>query len=115
MSALWADGADALGLAWMLEVQMKKYRLAMGADGVERPWTKDEKFMLYMRGWRDGAGQRAMREEVHLTCPEYDTGYADGYEARQRASQRAAKRLKYKPSILRLAKGKNDGTRQRQR
>jgi hypothetical protein len=90
-------------------------RLAKGADGVERPWEKRELFMLYMRGWRDGSGQRAMREEAHLRVPEYDQGYADGYEARQRASARAAKRLKYKPEILRLVKGKNELPKRRRR
>jgi hypothetical protein len=91
---------------------MKKYRLAKGADGVERPWTKDEKFMLFMRGWKDGAGCHAIR---HPDIQEYERGYQTGYGARAFAADAAAKRLRYKPSILRLAEGKKDVVRQRQR
>jgi hypothetical protein len=91
----------------------KPYRLAKGADGKERPWTPEELFQLYMRGWRDGAGGHAMRKD-HDDILEYEHGYSDGRIAWGVAAARACKKLKYEPSVLRLAKGKN-GTRQRQR
>jgi hypothetical protein len=80
----------------------KKYRLAKGSDGVERPWTKDEKYVLFMRGWRDGAGTHAMRKD-HEDVQEYARGYQAGYDARVFAASSAAKRIKYKPRVLRLA------------
>lgn len=82
----------------------KKYRLAKGSDGKERPWMKSEKYMLFMRGWRDGAGGHAIRKD-HEDIQEYERGYQTGYGARHLAAANAAKRLKYKPEILRLAKG----------
>lgn len=93
---------------------MKKYRLAKGADGKERPWNKGERFHLFMRGWKDGAGGHVIRPD-HTDIQEYERGYQTGYGARAFAAEAAAKRLRYKQSILRLSKGKNDGTRQRQR
>jgi len=86
-------------------MEKKKYRLAKGADGKERPWQVNELYQLYMRGWRDGAGLKPMRED-HMDCPEYNEAYAEGGRARQRVSNKAVKRLGYKPGILRLAKGK---------
>ena len=85
-----------------------KYRLAQDTNGAERPWEPAESYMLYTRGWRDGVSRFAMRPD-HLDIQEYCRGYSDGYKAHQAACAKACKRLKYKPEILRLAKGKTNG------
>lgn len=88
---------------------MKK-RLAQtrlpGGRIVGREWLPEELFVLYMRGWKDGAYGVAMRKEYD-TVPEYDKGYEVGYKAKHAAAKAAGKHLKHKPNILRLAgKGK---------
>jgi hypothetical protein len=72
-------------------------------QGNERQWTPYELHNLYMRGWRDGAGASGERLN-HSDVPEYAQGAKDGSEARIAAAAKAAKRLKYKPNILRIAK-----------
>jgi hypothetical protein len=68
-----------------------------------------ERFMSYYKGWRDGAGikskdalftEGAARPDLKA---EYERGYADGRRANGAASKRAAKRLGYTPTVLRLA------------
>jgi hypothetical protein len=64
-----------------------------------------ERFLVYMRGWRHGACMKAMDPTLahHQKYGQtYDQGYADGHKSRSDASQRAAKRFGYTPSILRL-------------
>jgi hypothetical protein len=101
------------GRGWYVQKEMrlagavarKNYRLAKGRNGVERPWTKSEKYHLFMLGWRDGAGAHAMRKD-HEDVQEYERGYQTGHEARRLAAAGACKRLRYTPSILRLAEEK---------
>jgi hypothetical protein len=78
-------------------------RLSKDVHGNEKPWSPFELHNLYMRGWRDGAGTVAERLN-HSDMPEYSQGYKDGYAARSAAANKAAKRLKFKPNILRLTK-----------
>lgn len=70
---------------------------------------RHERYMSYMRGWFDGAGRHAIRKELEDhprddLVSEYHRGYTEGQEAGRRASAKAARRLRYKPTILRLAK-----------
>jgi len=81
---------------------MANKRLAKGLDGVSRPWMPRERYMLYSRGFRDGAGIKAMNAECS-GLEDYDRGYADGCKARGAATTRFAKEIGYKPSILRAA------------
>jgi hypothetical protein len=77
------------------------YRLAQGlTDPEPREWRPQEKYMLYARGFRDGAGVRAMQHEGH---PSYDEGYAAGRKAANKAIDAYCKKIGYKPDILRLA------------
>jgi hypothetical protein len=78
-------------------------RLSKDVYGNEKPWSPFALYGLYMRGWRDGAGSVSMRPN-HSDVPEYADGYKAGIDARIAAGAKAAKRLKYKPNILRLAK-----------
>jgi len=58
-------------------------RRAQSLGGVEREWTPAEKFQLYIRGFKDGAGARVQRiEESKLSF------YREGYEAGDRARDR---------------------------
>lgn len=79
-------------------------RLAKGRDGVERPWTVTECYQLYARGFRDGAGTRAMRSD-HVGLSVYDRGYADGCAATRAACTAYAKEIGHSASILRVADG----------
>lgn len=81
---------------------MSNKRLAKGIDGIERPWTPHERYMLYCRGFRDGAGIKAMSDECK-GLDDYDRGYADGCKARSGAAARFAKKIGYKPTVLRTA------------
>ena len=58
------------------------FRLAQGlTDPAPREWTpQHEKYMLYVRGFRDGAGTHAIRPD-HEGHPSYDRGYQDGRDA----------------------------------
>jgi hypothetical protein len=67
---------------------------------VEREWTPHERYMLYVRGFRDGAAVKAM---AHSGLGAYDRGYADGRDARASAADAYAKEVGYEPTILRLA------------
>ena len=63
-------------------------------------------FHSYMRGWRDGAGMKAIRKEFE-THPDvslksaYEEGYSDGRDASSSASEYASRKYSYIPSILR--------------
>lgn len=63
-----------------------------------------EKYMLYVRGFRDGAGVHAMRAN-HGGLEAYERGYADGIRARQEHVHRFCEELGYEPEILRTAGG----------
>lgn len=67
------------------------------------PHTRD-KFMAYIRGWSDGAGVRAMRDEFTkhaLLADSYNEGYSDGKKSRGVAHVAAAERFGVKLSVLR--------------
>ncbi|MDA4133395.1 MAG: hypothetical protein OK454_09785 [Thaumarchaeota archaeon] len=78
-------------------------RKAKGLDGKEREWRPNERHWLYMRGFKDGAGVRAIRPD-HRDISDYMAGYKAGYLARVKAATAHAKKVGYKPTILRLAK-----------
>lgn len=62
-------------------------------------------YMIWMRGWADGAGMRAMRPEFtsHPTfATVYDEAYAAGRAAHGEASVEASARFGYTPNILRI-------------
>jgi hypothetical protein len=68
-----------------------------------------ERYLSYMRGWDAGASNKLLDKKFteHATRPdlkmEYEKGYAAGRGARRYASNVAARRLKYEPTILRAA------------
>jgi len=67
------------------------------------PHARD-KFMAYIRGWSDGAGVRAMRDEFTkhaMLADPYNEGYSDGKKARNVAHVAASERLGVKLSVLR--------------
>lgn len=61
-----------------------------------------ERYMLYVRGFRDGAYTTAMR---HQDEPDYTEGYSDGITARHAALDEFCKRIGYVPTVLRLQDG----------
>ena len=67
---------------------------------VDRPWTVAERYMLYARGFRDGASTHAIKENL-LGLGAYDRGYSDGKAATSSAVAAYAKEIGYVPSILR--------------
>lgn len=69
---------------------------------VDREWSKSERYQLYARGFRDGAGTKAMRKD-HIGLGPYDRGYSDGIAATRAACNAEARRLAYEPTILRAA------------
>lgn len=83
------------------EAYVRKAQTRM-PDGtvVERDWTARERYMLYVRGFRDGASVRAMR---FPGLGAYDLGYADGRAARHAAVEAYAKQIGYEPTVLRSA------------
>lgn len=95
----------------MTEDTFSRKALTLLPDGtiVERDWTKKECFHLYVRGFRDGAGARTKRKD-HVGLGPYDRGYTDGLKAARDAAQNEAKRLDYKPEILREKTPPADGT-----
>lgn len=71
---------------------------------------RHERYMSYMFGWYDGAGRKSMRRQYdghprEDLVSEYHRGYTEGQAAGRAAAMKAARRLRYKPTILRLAKG----------
>lgn len=83
----------------------KNKRLAQtalpGGKIVEREWTPHERYMLYSRGFRDGAGGRPIDTERE-GLGAYDRGYKDGHTARCKAMKDYAEEIGYEPTILRL-------------
>lgn len=69
---------------------------------VERDWTASERYQLYARGWRDGAGLRPTRKD-HLGLGPYNRGYGDGSKARDAACEAEALRIGFTVRIVRLA------------
>lgn len=72
----------------------------------KRENTPSERFQIYMRGWRAGAGVKPIDPvaEGHPTLGlDYIKGYDEGIKVRREASVAAAARYGYTPSILRLA------------
>lgn len=86
-------------------MEEKNSRLAQtkNPDGTitERPWTPHERYMLYTRGFREGAGVKSMAKECE-GLGAYERGYDDGQRARNQASDAYAKEIGYVPTILRL-------------
>ena len=68
-----------------------------------------ERFMAYMKGWYAGAGRKPIDAKFseHKTRPdlkeEYERGYSDGQAKGRAAAAKAAKRLGYTPTVLRVA------------
>lgn len=73
-----------------------------GGDIVERAWTPHEMYMLYVRGFREGAATKAMDKNCE-GLEAYERGYDDGQRARNQASSDYAKEVGYNPTILRAA------------
>lgn len=83
----------------------KKYRTppptAQGATDKEpRAWNPRERYMLFARGYGDGACFKAMAHDGHC---DYVAGYREGQLARGKAVRRFGDAIGYKPEILRLA------------
>lgn len=69
---------------------------------VERDWTPSERYQLFARGYRDGAGTKPMRAD-HMGLGPYDNGYAQGQAATRAACAAYAAKVEYRPTILRAA------------
>ncbi len=69
---------------------------------IERDWNARERYQLYVRGFRDGAAVKAMRDD-HIGLGAYDRGYGDGRRALVLAAATYAEEVEYEPSILRAA------------
>ena len=67
---------------------------------VDRPWTSGERYQLYRRGFRDGAGGRGVRHECE-GLGAYDRGYAEGRATASAAISAYAQEIGYTPTILR--------------
>jgi hypothetical protein len=71
------------------------------------------KYHTWCRGWRDGAGTRAMRPD-HVAHPTLGTTYNEAYAAGQEAARvmavDASNRFGYTPSVLRTADTDNRRT-----
>lgn len=82
-------------------------RLSESPGRPPREWSPRERYVLYRRGFRAGAGIRPIESEAE-GIEAYDRGYDDGVAALGKASARYAKRVGYVPEVLRLAgtKGK---------
>jgi len=80
----------------------EKYKRLATTHGIKRPWTPHERYMLFARGFRDGAGTKAMRKD-HEGLGAYDRGYAAGQAAAHAAVAAYAKEIGYEPTILRAA------------
>lgn len=63
-----------------------------------KEWSRREQYMLYSRGFMDGAGCRAYR---HEGIEVYNRGYAEGQKARGEAVSAFCEEIGYKPTILR--------------
>lgn len=76
----------------------------MASQNLPRPASANEKYQIYMRGWKDGAGGKPQRLDHvdHATLGhEYIRGFTDGMHAKGEASRAALERLKHTSSILR--------------
>ncbi len=66
-----------------------------------------DQYLSYQKGWAAGAALRAKDPKFLEVDDEikaaYESGYSDGYVARQTAMQKAADKYGHRPSILRLA------------
>ena len=79
----------------------RPFRLAQGlTDSEPREWSAGEKYQLYIRGFKDGASARAVRDD-HEGHPSYDRGYEEGRSAANAAISTYAKEIGYTPNILR--------------
>ena len=67
---------------------------------IEREWTPHERYMLFAKGFRDGAGVKAIDKERE-GLGAYDRGYDEGIKARREAVGAYAKEIGYEPTILR--------------
>jgi len=65
---------------------------------MKKEFSKNERYMLYCRGFGDGAAVRAKR---HIDIFDYDEGYDAGFKSRCEACAEFAKIIDYKPTILR--------------
>lgn len=67
---------------------------------VDREWTPAERYRLFARGFRDGAGTRGVRKEC-AGLGAYERGYAEGREATYKACADYAALVGYTPTVLR--------------
>ena len=82
-------------------VKVRGYR-----GGKPDPAGNQERYMVYVMGWKDGAAARAQRpnliDHVRDDLREaYFKGYQDGYSARAKMALHAAVTYGYKPTVLR--------------
>lgn len=63
-------------------------------------YSPSEHYMLYVRGYTDGACGRSKR---HADEPDYIIGYDDGTADREKRLREYAEFVGHKPTILRLA------------
>lgn len=84
------------------EEKNKRLAQTKRPDGtiIEREWTPHERFMLFAKGFRSGAGVRAI-DPACEGLGAYDRGYDEGIQARRSAVDAYAKEIGYVPSILR--------------
>jgi hypothetical protein len=73
-------------------------RLSQPIDGPPREWNERERYQLWRRGFRDGAGSAAKR---HPGFVDYERGWEEGAAARIAAGNKFAAEIGYAPSILR--------------
>lgn len=71
---------------------------------VEREWTPHERYMLYSRGFKDGAGVKAMRKDCE-GLGAYERGYDEGRRSLNQHVGAYAKEIGYIPTVLRTAEG----------
>lgn len=64
-----------------------------------RPHSPRARLMIYLKGWRAGAGGKAI---AHEQDEDYMRGYTDGQQACKLATIGAEAFYKYKPSVLRV-------------
>ncbi len=71
---------------------------------IDRSTQEANRYHVFARGWRDGAGSHAMRPD-HMNHPtlavDYEAGYASGRDAYSNAMTAASARLGYVPCVLR--------------
>lgn len=81
-------------------------RLSRDIDGVEHEWSPRERYMLFVRGFRDGCAVKAMRRDC-VGLGAYDRGYAEGRASANVAVAAYAAEIGYEPTVLRTTSAKD--------